>query len=118
MKLETLFSKAEKTLTPIKTKVLCITPAFALACLKDLNNSNRPMSRSVANLYANEMLRGQWKCNGEPIIFSVDAEGEEHLISGQHRTLSSSTVFLTTLPTLWTPARLAHTAMSCSVIHG
>jgi hypothetical protein len=85
MKLETLFSKAEKTLTPIKTKVLCITPAFALACLKDLNNSNRPMSRSVANLYANEMLRGQWKCNGEPIIFSVDAEGEEHLISGQHR---------------------------------
>jgi hypothetical protein len=85
MKLETLFSKAEKTLTPIKTKVLCITPAFALACLKDLNNSNRPMSRSVANLYANEMLRGQWKCNGEPIIFSVDAEGNEHLISGQHR---------------------------------
>jgi hypothetical protein len=85
MKLETLFSKAEKTLTPIKTKVLCITPAFALACLKDLNNSNRPMSRSVANLYANEMLRGQWKCNGEPIIFSVDAEGDEHLISGQHR---------------------------------
>jgi hypothetical protein len=85
MKLETLFSKAEKTLTPIKTKVLCITPAFALACLKDLNNSNRPMSRSVANLYANEMLRGQWKCNGEPIIFSVDADGEEHLISGQHR---------------------------------
>jgi len=85
MQLETLFSKAEKTLTPIKTKVLCITPAFALACLKDLNNSNRPMSRSVANLYANEMLRGQWKCNGEPIIFSVDAEGNEHLISGQHR---------------------------------
>lgn len=85
MKLETLFTKAVKTQTDIKTKVLCITPAFALACLKDLNNSNRPMSRSVAALYANEMLRGQWKCNGEPLIFSVDADGNEHLISGQHR---------------------------------
>lgn len=50
-----------------------------------MNNSNRPMSKGVAKLYANEMLRGQWKCNGEPLIFSIDEEGNEHLISGQHR---------------------------------
>jgi hypothetical protein len=86
MKLDTLFSKAVKPqATNIKTKVACITPAFALACLKDFNNSNRPMSQGVAKLYANEMLRGQWKCNGEPIIFSIDDAGMEHLISGQHR---------------------------------
>jgi hypothetical protein len=86
MKLDTLFSKAAKPQTTnIKTKVACITPAFALACLKDFNNSNRPMSQGVAKLYANEMLRGQWKCNGEPIIFSIDNNDVEHLISGQHR---------------------------------
>jgi hypothetical protein len=86
MKLDTLFSKAVKPqATNIKTKVVCITPAFALACLKDFNNSNRPMSQGVAKLYANEMLRGQWKCNGEPIIFSIDDNDMEHLISGQHR---------------------------------
>ena len=86
MKLDTLFSKAIKPqATNIKTKVACITPAFALACLKDFNNSNRPMSQGVAKLYANEMLRGQWKCNGEPIIFSIDDNDMEHLISGQHR---------------------------------
>ena len=86
MKLDTLFSKAAKPQTTnIKTKVACITPAFALACLKDFNNSNRPMSQGVAKLYANEMLRGQWKCNGEPIIFSIDDNDMEHLISGQHR---------------------------------
>jgi len=86
MKLDTLFSKAVKPqATNIKTKVACITPAFALACLKDFNNSNRPMSQGVAKLYANEMLRGQWKCNGEPIIFSIDDNDMEHLISGQHR---------------------------------
>lgn len=85
MKLETLLSKASKAQSDIKAKILRINVQFALACLKDLNNSNRPMSKSVAMLYANEMLRGQWKCNGEPIIFSIDSEGNEHLISGQHR---------------------------------
>lgn len=86
MKLETALSKATKPQSSdIRTKMICVTPQFALAVLKDLNNSNRPLSKGVAALYANEMLRGQWKCNGEPLIFSVDADGNEHLISGQHR---------------------------------
>lgn len=86
MKLETALTKAAKPQSSdIRTKMICVTPQFALAVLKDLNNSNRPLSKGVAALYANEMLRGQWKCNGEPLIFSVDADGNEHLISGQHR---------------------------------
>lgn len=86
MKLETALAKATKPQSSdIRTKIVRVTPQFALAVLKDLNNSNRPLSKGVAALYANEMLRGQWKCNGEPLIFSVDADGNEHLISGQHR---------------------------------
>lgn len=85
MKLETLFAKASKVQSEIKSRVLRINAHFASNCLKDFNDSNRPMSQSVAKLYANEMLRGQWQCNGEPLIFSVDSTGKEHLISGQHR---------------------------------
>lgn len=85
MKLETLLSKADKSQSAIKSKVVRVNSKFALECLKNMNNSNRPMSKGVAKLYANEMLRGQWKCNGEPLIFSIDEEGNEHLISGQHR---------------------------------
>lgn len=86
MKLDTVLTKTAKAAaSDINCKLKRITPAFALAVLKDLNNSNRPLSKGVAALYANEMLRGQWKCNGEPLIFSVDEAGEEHLISGQHR---------------------------------
>lgn len=85
MKLDTLFTRAGKVQSDIRTKTISVTSAFAAAVLDELNNSNRPMSMGVAKLYANEMLRGQWKCNGEPLIFSVDKDGVEHLISGQHR---------------------------------
>lgn len=85
MKLDTLLSKADKAESAIRSKVIKVNPRFAAECLKNMNNSNRPMSQGVAKLYANEMLRGQWKCNGEPLIFSIDADGNEHLISGQHR---------------------------------
>jgi hypothetical protein len=85
MKLETLLNKAVKIQSDIKTKTIQITPKFAEECLKNFNNSNRPMAMGLARLYANEFLRGNWKINGEPFIFSVDSEGEEHLVSGQHR---------------------------------
>jgi hypothetical protein len=100
MKLDTLFSKAVKPqATNIKTKVVCITPAFALACLKDFNNSNRPMSQGVAKLYANEMLRGQWKCNGEVwpsaqtewdavIVYGVPHDTADTVDTGKTRTHS------------------------------
>lgn len=46
---------------------------------------NRPMSKSLAKLYANEWLRGAWQENGENMIFAVDGEGVESLASAQHR---------------------------------
>jgi len=85
MKLVTLFSKTDIAQSDIKTKVIRIDAPFAASCLTNFNDSNRPLSRAVAKLYANETLRGNWKQNGEPLIFSVDQDGNEHLISGQHR---------------------------------
>jgi hypothetical protein len=85
MKLATVFAKTESSESNIKSRVVKVTSTFAATTLQHFNDSNRPMSAGVAKLYANEMLRGQWKCNGEPIIFSVDTQGQEHLISGQHR---------------------------------
>lgn len=85
MKLNTLFTKAKTSESSIKSRVLSMDILFATETLKNFNDSNRPMSTGLIKLYANEMLRGQWKCNGEPIIFSVDSDGKEHLISGQHR---------------------------------
>ncbi len=47
-----------------------------------LNNpTNRPFRRNLALDYANEMLRGKWAFNGEPII--IDRFGR--IQSGQHR---------------------------------
>lgn len=85
MKLDTLLNKATKPESHIRSKVVTVTPEFATETLSNFNNSNRRMSRSLAKLYANEMLRGKWETNGEPIIFSVDDKQTEHLISGQHR---------------------------------
>lgn len=83
--LKELVSKTPKTETNIRSKVVRVNPAFARSVLEHLNNSNRPMSKALAKLYANEMLRGKWQCNGEPIIFSEELDTTEHLISGQHR---------------------------------
>lgn len=83
--LKTLIAKTPKTETNIRSKVVRITPEFARGALESLNNSNRPMSKGLAKLYANEMLRGKWRCNGEPLIFSEEMDTTEHLISGQHR---------------------------------
>lgn len=88
MKLNTLLAKAGKPHHNLRTTVVNVNAAFADAALKEFNNANRPMSRAVAKLYANEMLRGKWDTNGEPIIFSIDDEGNEYLISGQHRLMA------------------------------
>lgn len=54
--------------------------------LKWFNTGNRPLSKAQYKLYANEMLRGKWRLNGEPFIFGVDDEtGIESAISLQHR---------------------------------
>lgn len=45
------------------------------------NKANRPFKMTLAKRYANEMLRGKWHFNGEPITFNRLNE----LDSGQHR---------------------------------
>lgn len=85
MKLAAAMRKCSDASTAIKVTTRRITAEFAAAVLEHFNGSNRPHSKAVSKLYANEMLRGQWKENGEPIIFGIDEEGNEHLISGQHR---------------------------------
>jgi len=54
--------------------------------LDNFNDTNRPLSKSQYKLYANEMLRGKWRLNGEPFIFGTDDNtGDESAISMQHR---------------------------------
>ena len=81
--LSTLLSRC-KTESDIKCATLDIDAATAEAMLAS-NTTNRPLSGSQVKLYSNEMLRGKWKLNGEPIIFGNDDEGNTSIISGQHR---------------------------------
>lgn len=74
----------------LKTCVIRIDNAeHAQALLDVFNTGNRPVSKSQYKLYANELLRGKWRLNGEPFIFGVDDEsGQESIISSQHRLLA------------------------------
>lgn len=85
MSLQSILSKTKKPTTGIKSTVVRVTKEFASAVLEKLNKGNRPHSSGLSKLYANEMLRGKWQTNGEPLIFGIDDEGNESLISGQHR---------------------------------
>lgn len=64
----------------IATQVQTITPALAQVWMAR-NTHNRPMSDFVVKKYAKYMTDGQWRLNGEPIIFAKDGS----LMSGQHR---------------------------------
>lgn len=67
----------------LTTKVINITPELAkeyLAC----NRMNRPVVQAAVDKYANLMLRGEWKLNGEAICFAAGGA----LINGQHRLLA------------------------------
>ena len=61
-------------------KIETITPAKAQEYLK-VNTYNRPLAKAYVNALADQMARGQWKMNGEPVIFS----DKGHLLDGQHR---------------------------------
>lgn len=65
------------------SQVRTITPAMAEEMLKK-NTQNRPLNQNYAQLYAKDMKAGNWKLNGEPIIF--DDNG--NLIDGQHRLMA------------------------------
>jgi hypothetical protein len=64
----------------METKVMTITPQMAEQFLLS-NNKNRVVNARRVNLYAHEILQGQWKLNGESIKF--DKGG--NLVDGQHR---------------------------------
>lgn len=60
-----------------------ITPAIASEWLKT-NTRNRRVSERLVTTYAEAMSEGEWRLNGEPIVF--DRQGR--LQSGQHRLLA------------------------------
>lgn len=64
----------------METTIEIITPDMAKEYLKN-NTKNRHISESKVNSYAQEMLNGRWKLNGESISF--DKNGV--LNDGQHR---------------------------------
>lgn len=64
----------------ITSKVMTITPEVALEMLK-ANTRNRPLNKRQVVYYADQMVRGQWRLNGEPIIIS----NGNVLLDGQHR---------------------------------
>jgi hypothetical protein len=65
----------------LKSKVVMVTPKKAEEWLAK-NGVNRPLSDSRVARYAEEMKKGNWHCNGEPIIFTEDYT---RLLEGQHR---------------------------------
>jgi hypothetical protein len=68
----------------VYTSVATMTPQEAAEILSTKNFSNRPISQSVVDKYAQEMKRGRWKLSGEAIIFAKSGR----LLDGQHRLLA------------------------------
>lgn len=83
--LTTLLNKI-KVESQIKSLTCDITAQIAETILNKYNiNTNRLMTKALVDRYASEMLRGEWKLNGEQILFGIKEDGSEVLISGQHR---------------------------------
>ena len=69
--------------TNLKSQVELITPSLAIDYLRS-NKCNRPVNKTLVSYFADQMRRGQWKLNGEPIIFL-----ENRLLGdGQHRLIA------------------------------
>lgn len=67
----------------MKTELMKITPEIAKGMLES-NTKNRKVSMVRVNLYADDMSRGGWQTNGEPICFNKSGQ----LINGQHRLMA------------------------------
>lgn len=63
----------------MKAQIKLITPQYAKELLK-MNVGNRRL-KTVKNSYVGQMLNGEWKENGEPIIIDVNG----FIKDGQHR---------------------------------
>lgn len=71
----------ESTMNPQTARIETISPDEAAQILADNNNRNRPMRETKARQLASAILRGEWKLNGETIIFGASGT----LLTGQHR---------------------------------
>jgi hypothetical protein len=67
----------------MKTEIKEITPEYAKELLS-MNHSNRRIKERVVNLYAKEMIKGEWKLTGE----SIKVSNKKRLLDGQHRLLA------------------------------
>jgi hypothetical protein len=94
MSIESFIKKHKAASSTLKFGVITLNAAQAQELHDQFNHGNRPFSRSLAGLYANEQLRGKWdEENGEALVFGnelcVGDDGVEFtrevLISGQHR---------------------------------
>jgi len=63
----------------MKAEIKTITPEYAKELLK-MNVGNRRL-KTIKNSYVGQMLNGEWKENGEPIIIDVNG----FIKDGQHR---------------------------------
>ena len=63
----------------MKAEIKTITPEYAKELLK-MNIGNRRL-KTIKNSYVGQMLNGEWKENGEPIIIDVNG----FIKDGQHR---------------------------------
>ena len=61
-------------------RVETITPEIAREYLK-FNSVNRPLNKNIVDYYAEQMVKGQWKLNGESICFTKNGA----MANGQHR---------------------------------
>ena len=68
----------------VTTQIVDMTPEIAKDILLKHNNKNRTVKSRRVKDYAEQMKRGEWKLNGESIIF--DETGE--LRDGQHRLMA------------------------------
>lgn len=65
----------------ITQSIETITPEIAAVYLKQISDEQRPLNRGNVEFFAQQMIKGNWQLNGEPIIFDTDNK----LIDGQHR---------------------------------
>lgn len=65
----------------MKSKVMMVDPALALAWLQRNIETNRPLRPTVVENYADEMRRGEWHLTHQGIALDI----EDNLIDGQHR---------------------------------
>ena len=65
----------------LKAEEVLLTPELALAWRSKNINNFRKISPNRVSMYASEIVSGNWKLNGEPIVFDNDGV----LVNGQHR---------------------------------